>query len=264
MLGAEQKAWFLARLKASRAPWKIWGNSLATLSWRADPQKLPEGSPSWGGAGFATFGAGDWSSWTSERAEIFDALRNAGITGLAIVAGDRHSFWAGLPSAALPPKPFQPVGVEFVVGSISSPGVVEAAEYKLPKDAPLRGMYLLDRPGAAKPEPTINMLVRHGVRAALEYARSRDVEKARALSNPDLSPHLSFVDLAGHGYATVRVTPDALETEFVCIPRPIDRSSTPDGGPLLYRVTHKARLWKRGERPVLEQRVLEGTPALSI
>jgi alkaline phosphatase D len=264
MLGLEQKAWFLTHLKASRAPWKIWGNSLATLSWRADPQRLPEGSPSWGGAGYATFGGGDWSTLLTERNEIFQAVRNAGITGFAIVAGDRHSFWAGLPSTSLPPKPFEPVGVEFVVGSISAPGIVEAAEHRLPKDTPLRGMYLAERAGVSKPDPTINVLVRHGVRAALEYARSGDIDKARTLSNPDLSPHLSFVDLAGHGYATVRVTANALETEFVCMPRPTERSAAPDGGPLVYRVSHRARLWKRGERPALEQRVLEGTPALSI
>jgi alkaline phosphatase D len=264
MLGAEQKAWFLAQLKASRAPWKIWGNSLATLSWRADPQNLPAGSPSWGGAGYASFGGGDWSGVITERAEIFDTVRKAGITGFAIVAGDRHSFWAGLPSASLPPRSFDPVGVEFVVGSVSAPGVVESAEHKLTQDTPLREMYIARRSGDSKPEPTINMLVRHGVRAALEYGRSGDLQKARALSNPDLSPHLSFVDLGGHGYATVRVTADALETEFVCIPRPVERRTEPDGGPLLYRVSHRTRLWKRGERPSLEQRVLEGTPTLSI
>jgi alkaline phosphatase D len=156
------------------------------------------------------------------------------------------------------------VGVEFVVGSISSPGLLESAEHRLPKDVPLRGMYLVDKPGAAKPEPTINMMIRHGVRSALEYASSGDLAKARALSNPDLSPHLSFVDVGGHGYAAVRVAPDVLESEFVCIERPIARSTTPDGGPLRYRVLHRARLWKRGEQPRLEQRVLEGAPDLSI
>ena len=141
------------------------------------------------------------------------------------------------------------MGVEFVVGSISSPGVLEAAERGLARETPLRGMYLADRAGGSTPDPTINMLLRHGVRSALEFARSGDIQKARALSNPDLAPHLSFVDLGGHGYAVVRVTPDALETEFVCIPRPIERSSTPDGGRLLYRVSHRVRLWKKGERP---------------
>jgi len=72
------------------------------------------------------------------------------------------------------------------------------------------------------------------------------------------------VDIGGHGYATVRVDGQQMRTEFVCIPRPVDRATTPDGGPLRYRVSHRARLWKGGERPALEQRVLEGKAALSI
>ncbi|MEQ1832938.1 MAG: alkaline phosphatase D family protein [Candidatus Eisenbacteria bacterium] len=262
MLGAEQKAWFLARLKASRATWKIWGSSVATLTQRADPQNLPPGSPAWGGAGYASLGGGDFSERITERGEIYDTVRDAGITGFAIVAGDRHAFWAGRPSKSLPPQPFEPVGVEFVTGSISSPGLIESAEHRLKKDVPLRGMYLADRPGAAKPEPTINMMVRHGVRSALEYASSGDIDKARSLSNPDLSPHLSFVDLGAQGYSTVRVTPDTLETEFVCVQRPIERSTSPDGGPLAYRVVHRTRLWRPGEQPKLELQVLEGDPKL--
>jgi alkaline phosphatase D len=90
------------------------------------------------------------------------------------------------------------------------------------------------------------------------------VRSALELSDPELSPHLAFVDLGGHGHATVRVTPALLETEFVCIPRPIERSTSPDGGPLVYRVSHRTRLWKPGERPRMEQRVLEGAADLSL
>ena len=82
-------------------------------------------------------------------------------------------------------------------------------------------------------------------------ARSRDIERARALTNPDVSPHLEFIDMGGHGYSTVKVTSDAVETEFVAIPRPIQRSASPDGGPILYRVVHRASRWKAGERPKL-------------
>ena len=59
LLGAKQKVWFLERLRASRATWKVWGNSMGTLDWRADPQNLPagEGKP-WPGAGYAVFGGG--------------------------------------------------------------------------------------------------------------------------------------------------------------------------------------------------------------
>ena len=263
MLGAKQKAWFFDTLKASKATWKVWGATNGTLELRADFQNLPAGMPKWPGAGYADGGGGDWSGCLRERGEVYDFVRDHQITGFATVAGDRHSFWAGLSAKALPPKAFEPVGIAFITGSISAPGMAEAFAHNLPKDLPTRALYLRDRPDGP-PETTVNMLMRHGVKATLEYAKSGDVAKARALSNPDLSPHLSFVDMGGHGYAVVRADAQAFETEFVCIPRPLERSTTPDGGPLLYRVTHRAPLWKAGEQPRLEQQVLEGNPKLSI
>ena len=111
--------------------------------------------------------------------------------------------------------------------------------------------------------PAMNVAALHGVRAALELQKTGDVERARAQRNPDVAPHLSFVDLGGHGYATVLVDGDRLETEFVCIPRPLERSERADGGPLAYRVVHRTTLWAPGERPRLEQVVLEGEPPLA-
>jgi alkaline phosphatase D len=70
--------------------------------------------------------------------------------------------------------------------------------------------------------------------------------------------------MGGHGYAVVRASAGAFETEFVAIPRPLERNAAPDGGPLAYRVVHRALMWKPGEAPKLEQRVLEGDPKLSI
>ena len=141
---------------------------------------------------------------------------------------------------------------------------MEALEHRPPNKFPLRQLYLVDRPGSAKPEWTNNMLVKHGVRSCLEYAKSFDLERARALSNPELSPHIEFVDAGGHGYATVRLTGDEMRTEFVCIPRPIRRSERRDGGPLRYRVVHTAKLWAPGERPRLQQKVVEGDVGLSV
>jgi alkaline phosphatase D len=141
---------------------------------------------------------------------------------------------------------------------------MEALEHRPPNKFPLRQLYLVDRPGAAKPDWTYNMTVKHGVRSSLEYAKSFDLNRARALSNPELAPHLEFIDAGGHGYATVRLTGDEMRTEFVCIPRPITRGIEPDGGPLRYRVAHTAQLWAAGERPVLKQQVLEGDVGLSI
>ena len=269
ILGAEQKAWFLGRLKDSTATWKIWGDTVATLEMRADPQNLPpEIGVRWPGQGYAgfdaSFGAGDHSTAYVERAEIYDFVREHDITGFATIAGDRHSFWAGLAAKSLAPKRFDPVGIAFVTGSISAPGVVEALEHGLPKDHPLRALFVGQSPKDDRPQPTLNLLFRHGVRSCLEYARSGDLDKARAISNPELSPHLSFVDMGGHGYAVVRVTPDQFETEFVCIPRPLERSERPDGGPLLYRTRHRAKSWRKGQKPALQTEVVEGNPRFSV
>jgi len=218
-----------------------------------------------GYAGFdAALGAGDFSTAYTERAEIYDFVRDHGITGFVTVAGDRHSFWAGLAAKALPPKRFEPVGIAFVTGSISAPGVVEALEHGLPQDHPLRPLFVGEGPADSRPQPTINLLFRHGVKSCLEYAKSGDIKKARALTNPDLSPHVSFIDMGGHGYAVVRATSDTLETEFVCIPRPLERSDRADGGPLLYRTRHRARLWRKGERPNLALDIVEGDPRFSL
>ena len=62
----------------------------------------------------------------------------------------------------------------------------------------------------------------------------------------------------------MRASPQELETEFVCIPIPLERSGTDDGGPLRYRVTHRVSLWKPGEHPLLRQEILEGDPGLAI
>jgi len=265
ILGAEQKAWFLDRLRNSKATWKIWGNTTATLDMRADLQNLPPGAGKpWPESGYATSPLGDHGTAYIERGEIYDFVLANRITGFVTVAGDRHSFWAGLAAKSLPPQPFAPAGIAFVTGSISAPGIVEALEHSLPKEHPLRSLYVGQGPGDHAMQPTINLLIRHGVRSCLEYARSGDIVKARALSNPDLSPHVSFVDMGGHGYSEVHATSSFIETEFVCIPRPIERSDRADGGDLSYRVRSRTDLWKNGEAPKLQMRILEGDPKFSV
>ena len=265
MLGATQKAWFIDRLRNAKATWKVWGNSLGTLETRVDPQNLPPGIGNWKGKGYGLMTVYDWGSVFHERAEIYDAVRDAGMTGLVIVAGDRHSFWAGYAAKGLPPNaPFEPVGVSFVGGSMSSVGSAEANEYTQKKENnPTRALYIAeDKDG--RPQATQNLTLRHGVRSAFAYAESKDVQKALAVRNPELAPHLTFVDNGGHGYATVRCDAEKMVTEFVCIPRPIARAPGNDGGPLRYRVRHEVPLWKAGEPPRMTQTVVEGDVGLSV
>jgi alkaline phosphatase D len=261
MLGTPQKAWFLERLRASRATWKVWGNTVAMLDWRIDFQNLPpELGVHWPTTGYALLGDDDWSGYRTERREILDFVRTNGITGFATVAGDRHAFLAGVISTDLPPKPFMPVGAEFVTGSISAPGLAEAARY-VTKNNPLRPIYVHE-PAGGSPGPAINCTLMNGVRASLALARTNDLRAAVAERNPDNAPQLAFADVGGHGYALVRAGSDRMEVEFVCIPEPLVRSPDVNGGPLAYRVTHQVRHWSPGELPQVRRTAVEGVMPL--
>ena len=106
ILGIEQKAWFKDRLRKSKATWKIWGNSLGALDHRVDLQNLPAGMTKnpWSADTYGMAGSNDYGAAYAERKEIYDLVREAKITGFAIVSGDRHSFWAGYAAAHLPPR----------------------------------------------------------------------------------------------------------------------------------------------------------------
>lgn len=259
-LGIEQMAWFKEKLRAAKAPWKIWGHSFGTLTWRTDPQNLPdEFKATWPSTEYGVYNR----SYVIEHAEIFGMVRDEGITGLAIVAGDKHSFWAGYPSETLPPQPFEPVAVEFVTGSISQAGSAEVQELTLPNDNPLRPFFVHDRPDGSK-QHAWNTTILHGVRAALALRDTNDPAKARAARNPENAPHLAFTDFLGYGYTTVRASAEELETEFVSIPIPHARSEREDGGPLRYRVVHRVSRWAKGERPQMRSQAVEGDPGLAM
>ncbi|MEP7377545.1 MAG: alkaline phosphatase D family protein, partial [Chitinophagaceae bacterium] len=260
-LGKEQRRWFLEQLGASAARWKIWGHTFGTMELRSDYQNLPgELGGKWPkDAGYAVMD----NRFPRDRDLVFDFIRDHKIAGFCVVGGDRHSFYAGLVSKALPPKKFEPLGVEFITGSLSQQTLFEVLEVTMKKDNPKRVLHLIDQPDG-KVIPSMNVTPLHGVLSTLKLKETGDMEQARAVRNPDVAPHLSFLDQGGHGYGLVTVTPDQLSTEFVCIPRPFERSDRPDGGPLAYRVVHRTHLWKAGEAPKLEQEILEGDPRYCI
>lgn len=254
-LGTEQRRWFIEQLGASKARWKIWGHTFGTMELRCDYQNLPgELGSKWPkDVGYAVMD----NRFLREKDLIFDFIRDQKITGFCVVGGDRHAFFAGLVSKALPPKKFEPIGVEFITGSISQQTLQEVLEVTMKKDHPKRVLQLIDQPDG-KMIPSVNVTALHGVASTLKLKETGDMKQARAVRNPDVSPHLSLLDMGGHGYGLVTATADELSTEFVCIPIPFERSEQADGGPLRYRVVHRTRLWKAGEAPKLEQEILEG------
>jgi alkaline phosphatase D len=78
-----------------------------------------------------------------------------------------------------------------------------------------------------------------------------------------------FTDAHGSGShvgrtLTAPAENDPRPVKFAFVSCPVERIERPDGGPLSYRVVHRAQLWSKGERPRLEQTVLEGNPEFSL
>ena len=135
----------------------------------------------WPGAGYASLGGGDWSGYLTERAEIFDFVRDNRIAGFAIVSGDRHSFWAGLAAKALPPRKFEPVGVVFHHGLDLGAGAAGSPPSTICRASIRCARCIVHQTAPDAPvQRTMNMLLMHGVRSCLEFAKSGDYNKALA------------------------------------------------------------------------------------
>ena len=170
---------------SSTATWKIWGNSLGTLDWRADPQNLPAGlTEALAGRGYAMPGRRRLRrAPTSSAARSTTSCATRGSPASPSCPATGTASGPAMPPRPLPPKPFEPVGLSFVGGFARR----ARARWKptstgLPKDHPLRPLFLADRPDGGKPEWTFNMLLRHGVRSCLEYAKTRRPRDRRARS----------------------------------------------------------------------------------
>ena len=263
ILGVEQKAWFKERLRRSTATWKIWGNSSGTLDGRADPQNLPPGITSRGRAGTMRHsGAAIGDGLRGARRDLRRRSRRE-ITGFAIVSGDRHSFWAGYAAKALPPRGLR-AGRRELRRRVRrrAPAWSSAYEHGLPKDHPLRRCsWPIGR--AARPDrratccsSTVSAPASSTRRPAISRARracrTRPVA-ARVVRRPGRS---RLCESPARG-RTIAPNSSAF--------RGRSRGATPRMAARCAIVSSTtATLWRPGERPQLQQEVLEGDPGLAI
>ena len=122
MLGATQRDWFLDTVRNSTATWKIWANEVTAMQMKV-------------GTAFVTLD--QWDGYPAERANILSNIGLYGVKNFIAITGDIHSFIAGYLKPDFDDAS-EPVGVELVVGSISSANLTELALSQVPlPSAPL-------------------------------------------------------------------------------------------------------------------------------
>jgi alkaline phosphatase D len=132
LLGDEQEAWLIDRLRTSPARWKLLGQGVMFAQMKG-PGVNPATDP-----GLYFVNNDLWDGYGPARDRIFAALAGADgqrrVDDVVVLTGDAHSSWA----ADLHPNPYNPlvaaggydrktgqgsVAVEFVGTSVTSPGI---------------------------------------------------------------------------------------------------------------------------------------------
>ncbi|WP_083577192.1 alkaline phosphatase D family protein [Rhodococcus tukisamuensis] len=126
--GRAQMDWLTKGIVSSPTQWKVVGNPvmiaptlippLDTRTTKAltDLIGLPQGG--------IPYGTDSWDGYAADRRRLFDAIAAAKVDNTVFLTGDTHTSWAcDLPVDAANYPAGPTVGTEFVVPSVSSPGV---------------------------------------------------------------------------------------------------------------------------------------------
>ena len=181
MLGATQKTWFLNTVTQSPATWKVWANEVMLCQYL-----LPNFST--GRTQF--FDLDQWDGYPVERAQILTAIKSAGIDNFVVISGDAHLYLASYLKTDFNDPAESPMGVEFMVGAISSGNYLDAQV-----DAPVGNLKSIT-PGAAAmatspyPADSLSPIVR------------------------GYNPHMQFWNGSTWGYAILTVTAAQMTVEF--------------------------------------------------
>lgn len=112
IINPSQLGWLIDGLKRSTARWKVIANQVVVT---ADPFGTGETSDQWDG-------------FSGDRAALLGAIEQAGLRDVVFITGDAHVFMnsvVGTDFAALVSDPNRlPAAVEYVGGSVTSPGQV--------------------------------------------------------------------------------------------------------------------------------------------
>ncbi len=170
MLGVLQKQWFLNQATGSTAIWKLWANEVMLMQLKV--------------SGVIYVDLDQWDGYGKERQAILRAIGNAGVDNFVALTGDLHTFLAGYLRPTFDESLSSPVGIELMVGSISSANLAEGIESAV------------DLPSCPLP--------------AQEFGVPPNALEPLIRAN---NPHIEFWDSSTHGYALLTLT----ATQLTCV-----------------------------------------------
>jgi alkaline phosphatase D len=179
MLGTTQKAWFLDQVTNSTATWKVWANEVMLAQYKFGPPLSPD---------LIFYDLDQWDGYPDERAEILATIQAAAVENFVAISGDAHLFMAAYLKTDYNDLKAEPVGVELMVGAISSGNYLDAG---------------VDTPGPSSVPKAARMLASAGV--------TQDSLEPYIL---EYNPHMVFWNGSTWGYGILTMTAEKLVCVF--------------------------------------------------
>lgn len=191
MTGAEQMAWLENGLTASRAQWKLVGNSvmIAPFQVPALPSKMVAPLATMLDAP-STINPDQWDGYAADRSRLLDTLADNCVRDTVFLTGDIHSSWANDVPRDAGLYPVSPsVATEFVCTSVTSDNFDELL---------------------GTPPRTTSLILEAAIQA--------------------LNRHVKYVELDSHGASVLEVTPAGAQMDWYYLANKADPASAATWG----------------------------------
>ena len=246
MLGAKQKNWLKDSLAGSDATWKVWGSPLPVQQFNIDYSAIDptlENAVLWPGD--------NWDGFPNERKELMQFIKTENITNLISLSGDRHlhavsliaeDYFAAAPNYVMPDFAVTAMAMmtrnEIQTQIFNTQGLGELNLYRRPGSD-----------GSPDVKANLNVIFRHGTRAAQVMAETDDINQAAAVSsNPN--PAMKMIDTRVLGYGIARFSKDDAQIDLVAFDiETKNHHYGNEGPPLKYRTSFQVPAWKPGTEP---------------
>ena len=258
LLGAGQKQWLTASLRASESRWKVVCNDVPLMRFGFDMSFRDYGNLDdlwWTDA---------WDGYPLERRELMTFIAEEGITNVISLTGDRHAHFAGVVHDDFDGDSPRAMLAEFAGSSICSGPRLKNQGNSTQSDPQLDARVQFDGSRFGYPRaimPSLNAWLLYGEETAARLSETGDEQAALQQASEAVNPHLRYADTDGVGYVVVRFADDGVSAEFVTVDEPIAQPGT-EGPGVWRRVRFGVPAWSAGEEATLEFLGMDGEPPL--
>ncbi len=249
MLGGIQKDWLKKNLVETQAKWKLLGFNVGLMRHGFDDSFRESGGKN------RILWTDGWDGYPVERRELTKFIKDKNVQNVVCLTGDRHAHMAGYVYDDFDSDDPIPVMAEFAGSSVSAPCRLVIQRILMAHDPKLAELTSFRLGEGEKFQPAMNAWMLHGHKSALSV-REGDNE-VLANSDPQVCPHLRYMDTDAYGYYRVKFNSSIAKADFVAVEEPVQMSEAKARRTVSFELTP-------GEQssPELRFSGLEGEPPL--